>query len=161
MLQNGPRRSQKMQLDPGTLGNGFSGRWSQCPKTTFVFPCSFFPQHLCFGSPFLRPCECHSRILEKWISPGASATRMGGCYCRPPLTNTFYTESQIPIPANLVLPSITFWSPADLIWPSITFWISANLILPRITFWSPASLILPSITFWSPANLICCSKLGK
>ena len=39
---------------------------------------SFFPQHLCFGSPFLRPCECHSRIVGKWLSPTASATGMGG-----------------------------------------------------------------------------------
>ena len=36
----------------------------------------FFPQHLCFGSPFLRPCECHSRILGKWLSPAASATAL-------------------------------------------------------------------------------------
>ena len=25
----------------------------------------FFPQHLCFGSPFLRPCKCQSRIMQK------------------------------------------------------------------------------------------------
>ena len=25
---------------------------------------SFFPQHLCFGSPFLRPCGCHNRIVQ-------------------------------------------------------------------------------------------------
>ena len=24
----------------------------------------FFPQQLCFGSPFLRPCECRSRIVQ-------------------------------------------------------------------------------------------------
>ena len=44
-----------------------------------------FPQHLCFGSPFLRPCECHSRILQRRLSPAASATRMGCCY--PPFDN--------------------------------------------------------------------------
>ena len=75
---------------------------------------SLFPQHLCFGSPFLRPCGCRSRILRTWISPAASATGMGGSYCSPP-SNTFYTEGQIQIPANLILPSITCWSPANLV----------------------------------------------
>ena len=65
---------------------------------------SFFPQHLCFGSPFLRPCEWHSRIVRQWISPAASATGTGGCCscCYSLLSSTFYTESQIPIPANLI-----------------------------------------------------------
>ena len=88
----------------------------------------FFPQHLCFGSPFLRPCECNSRRVRKWISPGASATGTD-CWYAPPPTNTFYTDSQIPIPANLILPSITFWSPADPILPRITFWSPANQII--------------------------------
>ena len=44
----------------------------------------FFPQHLCFGSPFLRPCGCYRRILRNWISTAASATGMGGCrWCSP------------------------------------------------------------------------------
>ena len=72
----------------------------------------------------------------------------------PPPINTFYTESQIPITANLILPSITFWSPPSLIVPRITSLSPANLILLSITFWSPANLILPSVTFQSPANLI-------
>ena len=33
-----------------------------------------FSQLLCFGSPFLPPCECHAGILRKLIIPAASAT---------------------------------------------------------------------------------------
>ena len=58
------------------FGNRFKPRniWMLVFSRISCYWAVSFPQHLCFGSPFLRPCECHSRIVRKWISLAASAT---------------------------------------------------------------------------------------
>ena len=139
------QNSTKMDFPSGLC---HQNRGCCCPPLNNTFytesqisiPAKLILPSIAFWSPaiLIRPCKCHSRIARKWPSPAASATRTGGYYCCPPLNNTFYTESQISIPANLILPSITFWSPAILILPSVTFWSPANLILPSITFYHTA-----------------------
>ena len=70
----------------------------------------FFPQHLCVGSPFLRPCKCQSRIIQKWFSDGQGKNK----------SQKFFKFSKMTPPGNHKNTTFrTFlepWGPRDLPW---------------------------------------------